>query len=276
MRLVEKLSTNLRHSQYLKNYDSLWNFVRPLYNRFIEQYGKNGLERRINGTDKISVLPKFRGVAETYEPDVWDDIMSNIKAGDCVVDVGAYIGLYAIAIAKRLESEGKIIAFEPDPLNFQDIKQHIRLNQVDLLVEPINLAVGEKESIVYFESGRDSQSSIQESSSSKTIAVNCVSLDNYFKNEKLDILKIDVEGYEEKVLKGATNLLHDHERSPRRIYIEVHPFAWEKVGTSWDSLLDFLGDCHYDVFTLDGTPAKQITWWGEIIASKQSNNKSDR
>jgi hypothetical protein len=38
----------------------------------------------------------------------------------------------------------------------------------------------------------------------------------------------------------------------------------------------FLGDCHYDVFTLDGTPAKQITWWGEIIASKQSNNKSDR
>jgi FkbM family methyltransferase len=271
MNLIEKLSSDLRHNQYLNKYDRLWNFVRPLYNKLLEIYGKNGLKRQINGSDDILILPKFRGVTETYEPEVWHHIMANIKLGDKVVDVGAYIGLYAIAIGKRVGTEGKVLAFEPDPVNFQNFKQHINLNQIDLIVEPINMAVGEKESIVHFKSGCDSQSSIQETLSSGNISVNCVSLDKYFKQSKLDILKIDVEGYEEKVLKGATNLLQDSQRSPRLIYIEVHPFAWSNVGTSWDSLLNFLTEHNYDVFTLDGTPARQITWWGEIVASKKVN-----
>ena len=134
------------------------------------------------------------------------------------------------------------------------------------------MAVGKNNSLVHFQSGHDSQSSIQSNSSSTTISVNCTSLDNYFQKSKLDILKIDVEGFEEKVLEGATNLLHDSERCPRLIYIEVHPFAWSNVGTSWDSLLNFLKRHNYDVLTLDGMHPSSITWWGEIVALKKSIN----
>ncbi|BAQ66452.1 FkbM family methyltransferase [Geminocystis sp. NIES-3709] len=268
MNVLEKLSTGLRHSKYLNNNYRFWNFVRPLYNRFIEVYGKNGLQRNINGRDKILVLPEFRGVSEIYEPDVWHHLMNNIKVGDKVVDVGSYIGLYAIAIGKRVGTHGKVFAFEPDPINFQSLKSHISLNLVEDIVEPINMAVADKQSIVNFQSGRNSQSSIQETYSSETISVHCVSLDEYFQEPKVDIVKIDVEGYEEKVLEGCHQILSNKHQSPRLIYIEVHPFAWEKVGTSWNTLLNLLSKYDYEVFTLDGTSPRQITWWGEIIAKK--------
>ncbi|MDH6100729.1 hypothetical protein NWP21_18185 [Anabaenopsis sp. FSS-46] len=98
MNLLEILATQLRHSRWLNNYNGLWNFVRPIYNTLISVVGKNGLKRKINGSDTILVLPEFRGVPEVYEPDVWHHIMGNIKVGDLFVDVGAYIGLYALTL----------------------------------------------------------------------------------------------------------------------------------------------------------------------------------
>jgi hypothetical protein len=94
-------------------------------------------------------------------------------------------------------------------------------------------------------------------------------LDTIFPDRRLDILKIDVEGYEEDVLKGAVRLLSDSQRSPRVIYIEVHPYAWSALGTTCESLLSFLDRCQYQVLSLDGQAVKQINYWGEVIAYKK-------
>ena len=270
MNLLEKISVNIRHNKYLAKSHSLWNWLRPAYNSFIKLYGKNGLKRTINGSDSILVLPEFRGVSEVYEPDVWHNLMSNVLVGDNVVDVGSYIGLYSIAIAKRVTNSGKVFAFEPDPKNFQSLTSHVALNQVTEIVEPINMAVADKSSVIHFQSERDSQSSISTTATGNTISVNCTSLDKYFPNTKIELLKIDVEGWEEKVLEGASLLLSDKNRSPRLIYIEVHPFAWKEVGTSWDSLINLLSKYNYKIFTLDDTDPTSINWWGEIVAQKQN------
>ncbi|MBR8829541.1 MAG: FkbM family methyltransferase [Gomphosphaeria aponina SAG 52.96 = DSM 107014] len=268
MNLLETIATKIRHSKYLSKYNALWDSVRPLYNQFISQYGKKGLLRKINGTDNILVLPEFRGVAEVYETDVWHHFMANLQTNDRVVDVGSYIGLYAIAIGKRLNEEGKVYAFEPDPNNFKALESHIKLNQLENNVEAINLAVADKVSTVYFQSGRDSQSFVSNEYSEDLIPVNSVSLDNYFPTSKIDILKIDVEGYEEKVIQGATNLLSDKNRKPRLIYLEVHPFAWSNVGTNWDSLLNLLQSHNYKILTFNGDRPESITWWGEVFAQR--------
>lgn len=270
MNILEKIATSLRHSQFLEKNEQLWNWLRPTYNSFIGAYGKKGLKRVINGTDSILVVPEFRGVSEVYEPDVWHDLMSNLLVGDSIVDVGSYIGLYSIAIAKRVTNSGKVFAFEPDPKNFQSLKLHIALNQVTEIVESINMAVADKSSVIHFQAERDSQSSIATTATGNTISVNCTSLDKYFPNTKIDLLKIDVEGWEEKVLEGASLLLSDKNRSPRLIYIEVHPFAWKEVGTSWDSLINLLSKYNYKISTLDNIPPTSINWWGEIIAQKQN------
>jgi hypothetical protein len=69
-------------------------------------------------------------------------------------------------------------------------------------------------------------------------------------------------------LKGAVTLLQDHRRSPRAIYIEVHPYAWPEVGTSSESLLRLLTRCNYRVLFPSWEEVKQIERYGEIIAYK--------
>jgi hypothetical protein len=96
-----------------------------------------------------------------------------------------------------------------------------------------------------------------------------VTLDSFFQRQKLDLVKIDVEGYEENVLNGAINLLADKHRSPRRIYIEMHPFAWDKLGTTDKSILRLLKSFGYETYTLAGFPVIKIDSWTEVISIKQ-------
>ena len=84
-------------------------------------------------------------------------------------------------------------------------------------------------------------------------------------------VKIDVEGYEEPVLRGGARLLHDLDHKPRLIYIELHPYAWSSLGVTSSSLLDLLASYHYEVSDLRGQPVHEIRAYGEIVARCQAN-----
>lgn len=100
------------------------------------------------------------------------------------------------------------------------------------------------------------------------LRVRVTTLDDEFPTQRVDLIKVDVEGFEEKVLRGGTRLLKDPSRAPRALYIEVHPFAWKDVRTGSDSLLRLLRDCGYQVTTLEGQPVDFIDSYGEIVAEK--------
>lgn len=268
MHFLERCCITLRHNPSLDRMDWLWDWIRPYYNSLVAIFGLNGLERTINRTDRLLVLPQVRGVQETYEPEVWHHLMAHVEPGDTIVDVGAFIGLYTIALAKRVGPSGKVVAFEPDPANFSILKAHITLNGMSNRTELIQAAAGIEDGTVLFELGRMSESHISCVHTNATQTIRCISLDTLFAGRRLDLMKIDVEGYEEEVLKGATNLLQDRERRPRVIYIEVHPYAWPAVGTSTESLCGFLAGCNYRVLRLDGQPVKHLDSWGEIVAFK--------
>jgi FkbM family methyltransferase len=270
MQIFERLSIAVRHSSWLGQADWLWNKVRPHYDQLLALLAHSGLERNINGTDLIRVLSQFRGVSEIYEPEVWTHFMSSVRPGDTIADVGAYIGLYTIALAKRVGASGKIVAFEPTPKTFAALKAQVELNGVSNQVELIQSAVGIQDGSVSFEADKASQACISRVPTHCAQTVQCLRLDTVFADRHLDILKIDVEGYEEDVLKSGVNLLSDNQRSPRIIYIEVHPYAWPAVGTTCGSLLSFLNRCQYQVLSLDGQVVKQINHWGEVIAYKNS------
>ena len=84
--------------------------------------------------------------------------------------------------------------------------------------------------------------------------------------ERIDILKIDVEGFEEMVLRGAQNLLCTAAFRPRTIFIEVHPYAWASLGSGSTALLRLLNQAGYRVETLEGLPVRSIERYGEIVA----------
>lgn len=84
---------------------------------------------------------------------------------------------------------------------------------------------------------------------------------------KWNLLLVDVEGHEEKVLRGGRSLLSDPARRPSMILIEVHPYAWDTVGTTSASLLHELTQNGYAVCDIDGNPVGEIRGYGHIVAT---------
>lgn len=269
MHIFERCGRAIRHSCFLEQANWLWDFIRPLYEKILLLLsGNRGIERTINGTDFILIPMQLRSLPEIYEPKAWKYLMGQVRLGDIVADVGAYAGIYTIAFARGVGPAGRVFAFEPDPDNFIRLKRIVELNKVSSHVELIRMAVGERDGAVGFSSGLESGSHINLSLTGKTPTVRCVSLDTFFNHQRLDILKVDVEGFEEDVLKGGADILCDSRRSPRCILIEVHPCCWSALGKNGESLINLIRRYKYKIWSPDGQFVKMPDWLGWIICTK--------
>lgn len=266
--IIEKACVTIRHSPGLARTDWLWNAARPVYDAAMNKLGRHGLERVVNGTDRILIDPKYRGLGEVYEPEVWRHLMSNVRAGDVVADVGAHIGLYTLALAKRVGPSGRVVAFEPDEKSFRDLLRHVELNGLQAVVRAVRAAVGTLDGEIGFTSDQDTQNRILVEKTHQSSTVPAVRLDSFFKGQRLDILKVDVEGFEENVLKGGLDVPMESPQAPRLIYLEVHPYNWSSYGTTSKSFLRQLREAGYVVETLDGQPCRSISKYGEVIARR--------
>jgi FkbM family methyltransferase len=265
--VIESSCSALRHSRWLRDFHSLWDFLRGPYTSLLGAMAPQGLERLVNGTDSIRVLPELRSISSSYEPEVWRHLVGEVRPGDTIVDAGAHCGLYSIALGRRVGELGRVHAFEPDPANFARLEAQCQLNRMGARVAVYPVAVADHDGRVPFVAGRGSESHVGAGPGSQT--VNCVRLDSIFSDRPVDVMKIDVEGFEEAVLRGATTLLKGDTRAPRLICVEVHPYAWPIVGTASESLLALLMACGYAVHDLSGRPVSRITAHGTILASKQ-------
>ena len=150
-----------------------------------------------------------------------DDIITRFtpKEGDIVIDIGAHIGLYTIIGAKRVGTQGKVVAIEAHPGNFEMLNRNIKLNQLTNVI-PLNYAVYSKETKIKLympsgESGFTKYNTIMPNwinTQEKFVEVNANTLDyllqlNEIRQEEVNWIKIDVEGAEFEVLKGASNVL---------------------------------------------------------------------
>jgi FkbM family methyltransferase len=270
---LERIARGIRHAPGLAGCHRAWDLVRPLYDRLILNASKNGLSRTINGTDTLRVLPRYRSVPERYEPDVWPELMKRLREDDVFVDVGAYIGLYTVSVAKRLGPAGRVVAFEPDEESHEALAAHVRLNGVSGKVRLIQAACGSKKEPLFL-ARQESQSHVSGGQGAPGMQkIECVTLDDVFPDGRVDVLKIDVEGYEERVLEGAFGLLRDEKRKPRLLFIEIHPYAWKELGTTDASLLDLLRRFGYTVTDLSGNPVHEMTRYGEVIAVSDGANR---
>jgi FkbM family methyltransferase len=264
---VEMYCSALRHSRWLRNAHGLWRLLRGPYTSLLGAMAPQGLERLINRTDSIRVLPELRAIGGSYEPEVWSRLMGAVRLGDTIVDVGAHCGLYSIAFAQRTGDIGRIHAFEPDAANFATLEAQCRMNGVAGRVVLYPQAVADCDGSVGFVAGQGSESHI--GADLANVSVKCVCLDSIFTDRPVDLMKIDVEGFEEVVLRGAVRLLKSETRAPRLVCIEVHPYAWSAVGTTSESLLALLATCDYSVHDPSGRAVSRVTAYGTIVASKE-------
>ena len=258
---IERCSFKMRHSRMGGRLDFLWSFLRPLYVLFLRIIYYKGLPRNINGTDFIRLDVRLHGHVETYEPAVWAMVMESLRSGDTFLDVGANLGLYSIAAAKRIGTKGLVVALEPIPKTARILESNLLINHIEDRTEVIQAAAGAACGVV-----KMIDAGVESAISTTGRRVPLITVDSIFPNQPVNVLKIDTEGYEEFVLHGSRQLLLDITRRPRVIFIEVHPFAWVQTGTSSHSILSFLNEHGYLVKNIDGEIIDIIDRYGEIVA----------
>lgn len=133
-----------------------------------------------------------------------------IRTADIAIDVGSNMGSYSLICASQMRT-GKVFAFEPSKVAYKGLLENIHINNLRDKIIPFNTAISDKEAILPFTNESTSETSHisygQVSSSSK---IKSFSLDKFVGRQqikKIRFIKIDVEGYEFNVLKGATKIL---------------------------------------------------------------------
>lgn len=172
-------------------------------------------------------------------------ILEELGPDDMLLDVGACIGLVSVHAAMRCRS---VVAVEPDPQQAQRIRQNAELNHLT------NLAVVEAlfgEAVGRCDLQTDGiegpSPSMKGQGRGATVSVVCTTIDTEIAAGRVpppDVLKIDVEGAELLVLKGARQLLASGRR-PRAIFLELHPAFLPAFGAGVQDVLDLLHAAGY-------------------------------
>jgi len=184
-----------------------------------------------------------------------DDILNyhfTPKEGDIVVDVGAHIGPYTIIASKRVGSGGKLVAIEADSRNFDILNRNIQLNKLSNVLALNYAAYSEEKKIKLYlpSSGEESPSytkyntimSDRSRDDEKFVEVKANTLDwlllsSRIKQEEVNWIKIDVEGAEYEVLKGAKDILS--KSSNITLLIEIHNLSAGNI--LYKPIQEFLG-----------------------------------
>jgi len=162
-----------------------------------------------------------------HEQEILNVIRENVQAGDTVVDVGANIGQHTLFMSKFVGETGSVYAFEPLKSNTDSIQKSLKLNNSQN-VKVETMAVGEKDTEVKMyvpETSNDRSSrelvGIVVENFEK---VKMTKLDTYFKDKKIDFIKIDTEGFESEVVSGASKMIAEHQP---KILLEYAPKFYE-------------------------------------------------
>lgn len=137
-----------------------------------------------------------------------------LQKGDIIIDGGAYLGEFTLYASQKVGKEGKVIAYEPDPLNFEKLKENIELNKLSNVIA-INKGLWDKNTILKFYQSSTNGTSIFSSDNGSEnknsfMEVPVVKLDseiNILGIKRVDFIKMDVEGAEVKAIKGCENIL---------------------------------------------------------------------
>lgn len=132
-------------------------------------------------------------------------VLHFLRPGDLFADIGANIGSYTV-LASGVR-KARTVAFEPDPLTFEALSRNIALNRLDNLVRPCECALGSRQGSVGFTVGLDTVNHVVGETDGATRTVALDTLDQACGNERPNLIKLDVEGFESEVLGGAVETL---------------------------------------------------------------------
>jgi FkbM family methyltransferase len=200
--------------------------------------------------------------AGVYEPHVRECLDALLKPGDVYIDVGAHIGFHAATAAYRVGAEGRVFAFEADPAVHGRLARNLAQFP---WAQAVHGAVWEHSGTLAFErssfeqeSGWGTLCNVRDLGKGEHVNVRAVSLDDWCRETQIvrvDVMKIDAEGSELAVLRGAQRML---DRFHPAIVLEINGILLEQTGTSATKIVDFLMAGGYTLYYLS---FRQLRRW---------------
>ena len=206
-----------------------------------EQKKSGDLIVNVNGY-KLQVIPGDLGISsellmfKTHEPLTTKLLSKELKKDMVCLDVGGNIGYYTLFESNIVGENGKVIAIEPSPPNFQHLKKNLEIQNTEN-VDAYNFAAGDKDGEINFLVYEESNGSFTIPDGETTdlpgelIKVQAKRLDTFLgelKQDHVDFVRMDVEGYESHIIGGMINTI---KKSKPMFQIEVHASIMGKEGT---------------------------------------------
>lgn len=202
----------------------------------------------------------------------------SVREGTTVIDIGAHLGFYTLLMSSAVGPSGRVLAFEPSPREFPHLSTHIRINRRSN-VQVENVALADMRGKIEFfltESPRTTGNSLRRPKVNclGSVDVPTLTLDDYISEKgvhEVDLIKLDTEGAELKILTGATGLLS---RSRRPVILcEINDpvlvlYGWEHRGENVIEFLEGRGFRWYDLSD-DGHPialVKSSSYSTDLVA----------
>jgi len=195
----------------------------------------------------ISFVEKDLYFLGTYEAGIMDVIQKNLSRGDVFIDVGANVGVMTLLASRVVGEMGFVYSFEPHPDLYTNLKENIRVNSANnVMCMPVG--IGDREESRYlFERDvcRGASTLVDRAGNSDNkYLVDVRTLDDLMSNHKrgVNMIKIDAEGYDLKVLFGADGTIRKYQPI---IIIECSPHYPD----SWE-IMEWLKQRNYRLYKL--------------------------
>jgi len=228
-----------------------------------------GLTVRLNKSDavmvgpyRVYIDPRDRVIAKKlilyggYETHEIELLCSFVQPGDCVLDVGANIGLYSLALSRAVGPEGRVIAVEPDPDNLALLRRNLQTNGC-ANVSVVSDALGDESKDVLLYESNDNRGALSTSDvlgvgAKRAIGVRMRRGDSVMAELGVTarIAKIDVEGAEPLVIAGLGT------RLPQVLLFEFVPWMLRAAGHDPPAFLRSLISSGYTLSSVDPDTGK--------------------
>jgi len=239
---------SIRHARGLRGWEALWNSLRKPYGQLLRILsGGRGLPIKIGGyimrVDPLVVNLNW----ETVEVEAYRAFGADVRPGDVVYDVGAHFGTYTLIALRKGGPQSRVVAYEPCDLTRRYLMRHLAWNRgtEQVIVRPLCCgAAGGRARFFYRPGVPEGINGLVEADGLEQTWVDVTTLDDEVAALDLipAIIKIDVEGAELEVLKGAEGVLTAH--GPR-LFLSLHPGPLAKVGLSPHMITEWLVDRRY-------------------------------
>jgi FkbM family methyltransferase len=221
---------------------------------------------------EISALRTFGNTLYEYAFPIYRPLYASYKAyidrgerrllrevlfpGAVAVDAGANIGIYSRFLARCVGPAGAVYSFEPAPENFKRLRAATqRFSNIYVSQAAVGEHSAHSELYVSDKLNVDHRTYSTETSKRRILQIEMVALDDCFKpGQRVDLIKMDVQGYELHALRGARRVLADNPNV--NLLLEFWPYGLKQAGANWVELIDAL--------TSNNMTASKITTHGLV------------